>query len=148
MNVLEKTFYCNLLNWIRNCVLVTQSCLTLCDSMDCSLTGSSVCGIIQARILEWVTIPFSRGSLGPSDWTQVSSIAGRLFTVWATIYIYTHTDIWPSNKWDLSSPTRDGTHLCAPCSRSSLNHWTLGKSLHWIFKCWLCFQEDNPPNIA
>ena len=43
-------------------VLVTQTCLTLCDPMDCSLPGSSVHGIFQARILEWVAIPFSRGS--------------------------------------------------------------------------------------
>ena len=42
-------------------VLVTQSCPTLCDPMDCSLSGSSVHGILQARILEWVPIPFSRG---------------------------------------------------------------------------------------
>ena len=42
------------------CVLVEQSCLTLCDPMDCSPPGSSVCGILQARILEWVSIPFSR----------------------------------------------------------------------------------------
>ena len=43
-------------------VLVTQSYPTLCDPMDCSLRGSSVHGILQARILEWVAIPFSRGS--------------------------------------------------------------------------------------
>ena len=43
-------------------VLVNQSCLTLCNLMDCSLPGSSVHGILQARILEWVAIPFSRGS--------------------------------------------------------------------------------------
>ena len=42
-------------------VLVVQLCLTLCDSMDCSLPGSSVHGILQARILEWVAIPFSKG---------------------------------------------------------------------------------------
>ena len=42
-------------------VLVTQLCSTLCDPMDCSLPGSSVHGILQARILEWVAIPFSRG---------------------------------------------------------------------------------------
>ena len=46
---------------IYTCVLVTQSCLTLCDPMDCSLPGSSVHGILQARILEWVAILFSRG---------------------------------------------------------------------------------------
>ena len=44
------------------CVLVTESCLTLCDPMSCSLPSSSVRGILQARILEWVVIPFSRGS--------------------------------------------------------------------------------------
>ena len=47
---------------IYACVLVTQSCLTLCDSMDCNPLGSSVHGILQARTLEWVAIPFSRGS--------------------------------------------------------------------------------------
>ena len=65
-------------------VLVTQSCLTLCDPMDCSPPGSSVHGILQARILEWVSIHFSRGSSWPTDRTQVSCIAGRFFTVWAT----------------------------------------------------------------
>ena len=48
--------------------------------MDCSLPGSSVHGILQARILEWVVIPFSKGSSWPRDWTQVSYIAGRFFT--------------------------------------------------------------------
>ena len=62
----------------------TQSCPTLCDPMDCSPTGSSVRGIFQARVLEWVAISFSRGSSQPRDWTQVSCIAGRRFTVWAT----------------------------------------------------------------
>ena len=56
-------------------VLVTQSYLTLCDPMDCSPPCSSVPGILQARILEWVVIPFSR------DRTQVSHIAGRYFTL-------------------------------------------------------------------
>ena len=44
------------------CVLVAQPCPTLCDHMDCVLLGSSVCGILQARILEYVAIPFCRGS--------------------------------------------------------------------------------------
>ena len=46
-------------------VLVTQSCPTLCNPMDCTLPGSSILGILQARILEWVAIPFSRGSSRP-----------------------------------------------------------------------------------
>ena len=53
-------------------VLVTQSCPTLWDPMDCSPPGSSVHGILQARILEWVAIPFSRGSSWPKDQTWVS----------------------------------------------------------------------------
>ena len=63
---------------------VAQSCPTLCDSMDCSLPGSSVHGIFQARVLEWIAIAFSRGSSWPRDRTRVSRIAGRRFTVWAT----------------------------------------------------------------
>ena len=63
---------------------VAQSCPTLCDSVDCSPPGSSVHGILQARVLEWVAIAFSRGSSRPRDWTQVSRIAGRCFTIWAT----------------------------------------------------------------
>ena len=54
---------------------VTQSCPTLCDPVD------SVHGILQARILEWVTISFSRGSSQPRDQTQVSHIGGRCFNL-------------------------------------------------------------------
>ena len=61
-------------------VLVTQSCPALCDPMDCSLPGSAVRGILQARILEWVAISFSRGSSQPRDQTWVSRTAGRFFT--------------------------------------------------------------------
>ena len=63
---------------------VAQSCPTLCNPIDCSLPGSSVHGIFQARVLEWVAISFSRGSSQPRDRTQVSYIVGRRFTVWAT----------------------------------------------------------------
>ena len=56
----------------------------LCDPIDCSLPGSSVHGILRARILEEVAIPFSRQSSQPGDQTQVSCIVGRFFTVWAT----------------------------------------------------------------
>ena len=61
-----------------------QSCLTLCDPMDCSPPGSSVHEIFQTRILEWVAISFSRGSSQPRHQTQVSCITGRFFTDWAT----------------------------------------------------------------
>ena len=59
-----------------------QPCPTLCDPVDCSSPGSSVHGIFQARILEWVAISFSRGSFRPRDQTWVSCVAGRLFTIW------------------------------------------------------------------
>ena len=66
------------------CVLVAQSCLTHCDPMDCSPPGSSVHENFQARILEWVAFPFSRGSSQPRDQIWVSPMAGGFFTVWAT----------------------------------------------------------------
>ena len=69
-------------------VSIAQLCPTLCDPdpdpVDGSLPGSSVHGILQARILEWVAIPFSRGSFWARDWTWVSYIAVKFFTVWAT----------------------------------------------------------------
>ena len=55
-----------------------------CDPTDCSPPGSSVYGILQERILEWVAISFSRKSSRPRDWTWISCIAGRLFTVWVS----------------------------------------------------------------
>ena len=63
---------------------VFQSCLTLCNPTDGSPPGSSVHGILEARTLEWVAIPFSRGSSSSRGRTWVSCIAGRFFTVWAT----------------------------------------------------------------
>ena len=66
----------------------TQSCPTLCDPMDYSSPSSSIHGIFQARVLEWVAISFSRGSPWPRDWTWISCIAGRLFTIWATREAY------------------------------------------------------------
>ena len=69
------------LNWTDSSF---QWYLTLCDPMDCITPGSSVHGILQERILEWVAIPFSRGSSLPRGYTWVSCMAGRFFTVWAT----------------------------------------------------------------
>ena len=63
---------------------VSQSCPTLCDPMDCSLPGFSVHWILQAIVLEWIAISFSRGSSQSRDWTRVSRIVDRHFTIWAT----------------------------------------------------------------
>ena len=67
------------------CAKLSQSCLTLCDPMDCSPPGSTVRGILKTRILEWVAMPSFRGSSQPRDQTciaQVSCIAGSFFTIW------------------------------------------------------------------
>ena len=64
--------------------MCAQSDLTLCNPMDCSLPGFCVHGILQARILEWVALPFSRGSSQPRDRMWVSLIAGWFLTLWAT----------------------------------------------------------------
>ena len=69
----------------QGCYLeVAQSCLTLCDPMDCSQPGSSVHGIFQARVLEWVAISFSRVSFWLRDRTWVSRIVDRRIIIWAT----------------------------------------------------------------
>ena len=66
--------------WNCSCLAVSDSC----DPMDCNPPGSSVHGILQARILEGVAIPFSRGSSWSRDQTQVCHSTGRFFTIWAT----------------------------------------------------------------
>ena len=66
------------------CCLVTKSCPTLCSPIDCSLQGSSVHGIFQARILEWVAISFSRRSSQPRDWTHIFCIGKWILYNWAT----------------------------------------------------------------
>ena len=63
---------------------VAQSCPTLCDPMDCSPPGSSLHGILQARVLEGVAISFSRGASPPRDGARVSCIPGRRFNLGAT----------------------------------------------------------------
>ena len=67
---------------------VIQSCLTLCNPVDCRPPGSSIHGFSQTRILEWVAISFSKGIFVTQDQIQISLIAGRLFSIWAT------RDVW------------------------------------------------------
>ena len=84
---------------------VAQSCPTLCNPWTvCSLPGSSVHGIFQARVLEWVAISFSRGSSRPKDWTLVSRIAGLRFTIWATrkvtwMWELDYKESWAPKNW-------------------------------------------------
>ena len=70
--------------YVCMCAKSLQLCLTLCGLMNCSPPGSSVHGILQAGILEWVGMSSPGGSSWPRDRTWVSCIAGRFFTIWAT----------------------------------------------------------------
>ena len=72
------------LNALQRKVLVAQSWPTFSNPMDCSLPGSSVHRILEARILDWIAISFSKESSQSRDWTWITCIASRLFTVWAT----------------------------------------------------------------
>ena len=87
-------------------VLVAQLCRTLCDPMDCSPPGSSVHGISQARILEWVAISCTRGSPQPRDRTQVSCTAGEFFTLG---HEFEHTPGVGDGQGSLE--------CCSPCGR-------------------------------
>ena len=77
----QGMFLSRLLPWV---VVVESLSRDSCDPMDCSLPATSVHGILQANILEWVAISFSRGSPQSKNRTQVSCIVGRFFTIWAT----------------------------------------------------------------
>ena len=96
---------------------VAQSCPTLCNPMDCSPPGSFVHGIFQARVWEWIAISSSRGSSRPRDRTQVSHIAGRHFTIWAT---REHNEILFCNKREW------GTNTCYNMGES-WKHYAKGK---------------------
>ena len=82
--------------------------------MNCSLPGSSIHGILQARILEWIAISFSRGSFQARDWTWVSCISGKLFTTWAREPSQNHLPKLPPKATSqnyLSKPLRsDGSN--------------------------------------
>ena len=85
-------------------VLVAHSCLTLCDPIGCSPPGSSVHGILHARTLEWVENPFSRGSSWPRDWTWVSHITDRFFTIWVTRETSYPLYLYSNHWWNRTNP--------------------------------------------
>ena len=126
------------------CVLVAQSFSTLCDSMDCSPTVSSVHEILHAKVLEWVAISFSRGSSQPKDWAQVSCIAGRFFTNW----INRETALFLLSRCNIKS-------FCLPCSSSSasvqslqlLSHVKLLET-HWLHHTRLPCPSPTPRDCS
>ena len=91
--------------------------------MDCSLPGSFVHEILQARILEWVAILFTRGSSQPREWTHIFCIAGRFFTIWAIVNRFY---LLGAGSWDVC--------MCSVVSNSldPMNCSLPGSSLHWI----------------
>ena len=136
--IVSIRYYCECV-----CVFVAQLCLTLCDPMECFLPGSSVHGIIQARILEWVAILFFTGSSQSRDRTWVSYVEGRFFTIWATretlgisLFYLTLCDpmdisdsLWPHGHiWLFMAPWTYLT-LCDPMYYSSP-----GSSAHGILQ--------------
>ena len=119
--------------------------------MDCSPSGSSVHGIFQARILEWVVIPFSRGSSWLRDWTQASCIAGQFFNIWATLYQLSHKgspsilawvaypfssrSSWPMNRTGVSALQADS--LPAELSGKPILLPKLDLKIYFLEDCFL-----------
>ena len=126
---------------VRSTVCVIQQATALCfpsppkclslngvqlsDPKDCSPPGSSVHGTHQARILEWVAIPFSRGSSWPRDQIQVSCVAGRFFTIWATweapyVFDWENAIALDTMHWNLASSHREGkvSWVFSSCGRN------------------------------
>ena len=101
---------------LQPCVLLAQSCQTLCNPKDCSPPGSSVHGLLQAGILVWDAIPFFRGSSQLRDGNQVSCIAGRFFTIRATGKV----PLFPPKELRLWLPS-------SPITGQSLIRSTLGR---------------------
>ena len=119
-------------------MLVPQSCLPLCNPMECSPWGSSVHGILQARMLERVAIPFSKGSSWPRDWTYISCIAGRFFTVWATV-------VFPSG----SPGEGNGNPHQYSCLKNSMDRGVCGlqsmgsQSQTWLNTCMCVYTHTH-----
>ena len=120
-------------------VQVAQLCPTLCHARDCSPPDSSVHGILQARILEWVAMSSSRGSSRPRDRTQVSHIAGRVFIVWAIreaqgpSYAVVTSDAQPASEGEGPAledhpGTQPLSALLLGCLPCAIIRWRLGSS--------------------
>ena len=130
---------------------VAQLCPTLCDPMDCSLPGSSIRRILEARIVEWVAISYSMGSSQSRDRTEVSHIVGRCFTLWAT----RETLLTSIERIKLSSDPKEKTPLFSVGPQISsitmksvtaslviILHacWAYLRDLHICKISWVCLQ--------
>ena len=135
-------------------MLVTQSFPTLCDPMDCSPPGSSVHGILQARILEWLAICFSRESSRPRDRTQVSCIADGFFTIWATreallLVHYYSPSVLQWKELRLRKVACPGSHNWVAGSGHELVSVRLQSSccIIWKYSSWTCAVEFVSPGL-
>ena len=124
------------------CVSVAQSCLTLCKAMDYSLPDSSVHGISQARTLEWVAIPFSRGSSWPRNRAQISCMAGRFFNVWSikeaqpmgrSIECYLPLSTYLNHCFGKNFKSSTIIMFGNDCKRQLVGHW---KCFVWGHRTW------------
>ena len=109
----------------------------------CSPPTSSVHGILQARILQWGAIPFSGGSFQPWDWTWVSCIAGRFFTVWATTEHVWHSNCWKSYPRILHESRDKKETWWQWSSEFPLTHLLFARSLSWTSGFYLLFHLDT-----
>ena len=133
--------------------LVTQSCLTLCDPVNSSPPSSSVRGILQASLLEWVAISSSRGSSWPRDWTCVSCIsasAGSFFTTeppasFAIAICYSCSFLFAKS----ANPTCNVTCLWILSVCQRINHWAFStiKYLVWGFLLYICLFYTLRENV-
>ena len=108
---------------------VFQSCLTLCNPMDCNVPGSSVHGILQVRIMEWVAISFPRGSTLPRDQTCVSSSCSFVWMYWQPTPVFL-----PGES--------HGQRILVGCSTRGCKESDMTERLHFDFSL-SCFGEGN-----
>ena len=130
------------------CAKSLQSCLTLCDSMNCSPPGRSVHGILQARISEWIAIPFFRGSSWPRDWTWVSCIScivGRFFIteppakplhLSRALNFFFYFSCWTAADFIWSQDIVDGRKLIVNLSCFSIPWWAVQKESFLYHSLW------------
>ena len=130
------------------CVLVTQSCPTLCNTMDCSPPGSSVHGTSPGKNTG-VAHPFSRGSSWSWDWTWVSCIAGRFFPICAikeallcvkqyTLAVREAYVSFSRGMWDLCCIMQEPVlfHTDSTCGVQAQELWCAGSRVHRLQKLW------------
>ena len=120
-----------------------QSCPTLCDPIDSTPPGSAIPGILQARTMEWVAISFSRRSSQLRDWTQVSRIVGRCFTIWATREVIKCVILWLTEPFKAQETpqyiSHKSIHAIMHYQNASVTNCKskgIGSGCEWHLKAW------------